>query len=189
MRTIYEHEAAAPTDVCFQVAADVERWPDILRHYRRVRFLRRDGFATGLVEMAAWLPLGAAPIGWPTWWLAEMRHDAEEHRVMYQHVYGITSGMYVLWEMTPTGHTTSRIRILYEWIGPGLAAHRPLRRGRRDRSSVREGDREPDAHRRRTRSGAQTPRRMTDAIEPIRRHVLVTGIGPITSSGIGAERL
>ena len=119
MRTIYEHEAAAPTDVCFQVAADVERWPDILRHYRRVRFLRRDGFATGLVEMAAWLPLGAAPIGWPTWWLAEMRHDAEEHRVMYQHVYGITSGMYVLWEMTPTGHTTSRIRILYEWIGPG----------------------------------------------------------------------
>lgn len=118
VRIVYEYEAAAPTGLCFRVAANVECWPDILRHYRRARFLRRDGFATGLVEMAAWRPLGPIPIGWPVWWLSEMHHDVEQHRVIFQHVYGITSGMNVLWEMTPIGAATSRIRVLYEWCGP-----------------------------------------------------------------------
>ena len=34
----------ASQDRCFQVAADVERWPEILSHYRWVRFRRRDDF-------------------------------------------------------------------------------------------------------------------------------------------------
>ena len=50
MMTVDEHAAHAPADLCFEVAADVERWPDILPHYRRVRFIRRDEFAIGLVE-------------------------------------------------------------------------------------------------------------------------------------------
>lgn len=116
MRTLDERIAHAPADVCFRVAADVERWPDILPHYRWVRFLRRDGFATGLVEMAAWRWFG--PIGWPTWWISEMEHDAERRTVAYQHVYGITQGMDVLWEVTPLGEDSSRLRIVHEWTGP-----------------------------------------------------------------------
>jgi hypothetical protein len=124
--TIDELTVPAPADVCFQVAADVERWPQILAHYRWVRFLRRDGFATGLVEMAAWRPFG--PVGWPTWWISEMSHDPVQRTVTYQHVYGITRGMDVLWEVTPVTAESSHLRIVHEWTGPewpligGLAA-------------------------------------------------------------------
>ncbi|HCR03906.1 MAG TPA: hypothetical protein DIU18_01815 [Gemmatimonadetes bacterium] len=116
MMTIDEHVARAPASLCFGVAADVERWPDILHHYRRVRFIRQDEFATGLVEMAAWRPFG--PIGWPTWWLAEMVHDRSKRTIGYMHVYGITSGMDVLWEMTPLADDRTHIRVVHEWTGP-----------------------------------------------------------------------
>ena len=116
MRTIDETTADAPPDVCFQVAADVERWPEILGHYRRVRFLRKDGFATGQVEMAAWRPFG--PIGWPTWWISEMVHDPVGRTVTYQHVYGITRGMDVMWEVKALPDGRSHLRILHEWDGP-----------------------------------------------------------------------
>ena len=116
MRTIDECVTAAPPDVCFQVAADVERWPDILPHYRWVRFLRRDGFATGMVEMAAWRPFG--PVGWPTWWISEMTHDRERRTVTYQHVYGITRGMDVSWEVVALPDGRSHLRIVHEWTGP-----------------------------------------------------------------------
>jgi len=116
VRTIDETVAEAPPDVCFQVAADVERWPDILAHYRRVRFLRKDGFGEGLVEMSAWRRFG--PVGWPTWWISEMSHDPVRRTVTYQHVYGITRGMDVLWEVTGVPGGRSHIRILHEWKGP-----------------------------------------------------------------------
>jgi ribosome-associated toxin RatA of RatAB toxin-antitoxin module len=126
VRTVDEHTAQAPADLCFQVAADVERWPEILPHYRWVRFLRKDGFASGMVEMAAWRRFG--PVAWPTWWISEMTHDPLHRTVTYQHVYGITRGMDVLWEVTPIGEGASRLSIVHEWTGPewpligGLAA-------------------------------------------------------------------
>lgn len=116
MRTVDEHVAHASADVCFEVAADVERWPDILPHYRCVRFVRRDGFATGRVEMAAWRPFG--PVGWPTWWVSEMTHDRARRTITYRHVRGITTGMDVLWEVMPLAHDRSHIRIVHEWKGP-----------------------------------------------------------------------
>jgi hypothetical protein len=83
---------------------------------RRVRFIRRDEFATGLVEMAVWRPFG--PIGWPTWWLAEMVYDPPSRTIGYTHVYGITRGMDVLWEVTPLAEDRAHIRIVHEWAGP-----------------------------------------------------------------------
>lgn len=117
MRTVDEAVSRAPADLCFQVAADVERWPDILPHYRWVRFLRRDGFAQGQVEMAAWRPFG--PVGWPTWWISEMQHDPSARTVLYQHVYGITTGMDVVWEVRPLPDGTTQLRIVHDWTGPG----------------------------------------------------------------------
>ena len=130
MRTIDEVIALAPADVCFQVAADVERWPRILPHYRWVRFVRKDGFAEGMVEMAAWRRFG--PIGWPTWWISEMRHDPATRTVAYQHVYGVTRGMDVLWQVEPRADGSSHLRIVHEWSGPewpligGFAAERVI---------------------------------------------------------------
>ncbi|MCI0432218.1 MAG: SRPBCC family protein [Gemmatimonadetes bacterium] len=110
-----EHVMAAPVPVCFRVAADVERWPDILPHYRHVRFHERRAFGTGRVEMAAWRWFGF--MRYPTWWVSEMRVDADEPAVHYQHVEGITRGMIVKWEFMPVEHGT-RVRIVHTWKGP-----------------------------------------------------------------------
>lgn len=127
MLTIDETVCAADPDVCFQVAADVEGWPDILPHYRWVRFHRKDGFADGVVEMAAWRHFG--PLGYPTWWVSEMEHDAAARVVRYRHIDGITSGMDVVWEVKPVDEGRCHLRIVHEWTGPrwpligGLAAN------------------------------------------------------------------
>jgi hypothetical protein len=116
LKTIDERTAPAPPDACFQAAADVERWPDILSHYRWVRFRRKDGFASGVVEMAAWRHFGA--VAYPTWWVSEMSHDAERRTVTYRHVDGITKGMDVLWEVTQVEQGRTLLRITHAWEGP-----------------------------------------------------------------------
>lgn len=116
MITIDEHVAAAPPDVCYQVGADVERWPDILPHYRHVRFHRKDGFATGRVEMSAWRDF-AGPLRWPTWWVSEMTCDPTVPVVRYKHVDGVTTGMDVVWEFHEHPRGT-HIRLVHEWDGP-----------------------------------------------------------------------
>jgi hypothetical protein len=116
VKTIDERTSSAPPDACFRAAADVERWPDILPHYRWVRFHRKDGFARGVVEMAAWRHFGA--VAYPTWWMSEMSNDPERRTVTYRHVDGITRGMDVLWEVTPAEHGRTLLRITHEWRGP-----------------------------------------------------------------------
>lgn len=107
----------APADRCFRVAADVERWPEILPHYRRVVFRRADGFGRGLVEMAARRDFG--PLPYPVWWVSEMECDASEPIVRYRHVEGITRGMDVEWLFHRDGNGT-RVEIVHEWPeGPG----------------------------------------------------------------------
>ncbi|UCC73563.1 MAG: SRPBCC family protein [Gemmatimonadota bacterium] len=100
---------------CFQVAADVERWPELLSHYRWVRFRRRDGFGRGLVEMAARRMFG--PLGYPVWWMSEMWADESIPVVRYKHVEGITAGMDVEWRFSPEGDATTRVEIVHEWPG------------------------------------------------------------------------
>ena len=116
MITIDEHVAAAPPDVCYQVGADVERWPDILPHYRHVRFHRKDAFATGRVEMSAWRDF-AGPLRWPTWWVSEMTCDPSVPVVRYRHVAGVTTDMDVVWEFHEHPQGTL-VRIVHEWDGP-----------------------------------------------------------------------
>ncbi|MCH6546853.1 MAG: hypothetical protein IH798_00265 [Gemmatimonadetes bacterium] len=115
MLRVDECLASAPLDVCFRVGADVERWPEILPHYRWVRFRQREGFATGVVEMAAWRSFGV--IDYPTWWVSRMWHDRDAKTVYYEHVEGITSRMAVRWEFEARGRQTL-IRVVHEWEGP-----------------------------------------------------------------------
>jgi hypothetical protein len=116
MRTVDERISHAPPDLCFRAAADVERWPDILSHYRWVRFQRKDGFASGRVEMAAWRHFG--PVGYPTWWASEMSHDPVARTVTYRHVDGVTRGMDVLWEIGQDPNGGTLMRVVHEWSGP-----------------------------------------------------------------------
>ncbi|NIR42764.1 MAG: hypothetical protein GWN99_02720 [Gemmatimonadetes bacterium] len=117
MKTHNEMRMWADVDRCFRVAADVERWPEILPHYRWVRFQRRDGFGRGRVEMAARRNFG--PLGYPVWWVSEMEIEEATPLVRYHHVDGITRGMDVEWRFHPADDAT-RVEIVHAWPeGPG----------------------------------------------------------------------
>jgi hypothetical protein len=116
MITIDERLVHAPARVCFLVAADVERWPDILPHYRWVRFREKQSFGNGVVEMAAWR-LFPAGIRYPTWWVSQMRVAEQEPAVYYKHIAGITRGMDVKWQLEARGNDTF-IRLFHTWTGP-----------------------------------------------------------------------
>jgi uncharacterized membrane protein len=114
--TIDERFVRAPADLCFHVAADVERWPSLLPHYRWVRFHEKQGFGQGIVEMSAWRSFPAG-LKYPAWWVSEMRASESETAVYYEHIDGITRGMSVKWELTQHGNTTL-IRLFHRWRGP-----------------------------------------------------------------------
>lgn len=114
MRTVDERLVLAPAERVFAHASDVERWPDILPHYRYVRMLDR-GAGRGIVEMSANRPFG--PLNWPTWWTSEMWVDAARQEVRYKHVRGITRGMDVVWRVVKEGDRT-HVTIVHEWDGP-----------------------------------------------------------------------
>ena len=114
MRTLDHIAIHAPVDRVFALAADAERWPEFLSHYRWVRMVERTATG-GVVEMAAWRHFG--PVGYPTWWVSRM--DILPHRrlVRYRHVDGITRGMDVEWRIARQSDHVE-VTIEHLWDGP-----------------------------------------------------------------------
>lgn len=135
MRTLDERLVRAPLATIFRLAAEVERWPQHLRHYRYVRFETRDGRGGGTVAMSANRPFG--PVDWPTWWTSHMAVATPDSGmsdgpwIRFHHVRGITKGMDVEWSFRPTADGT-HVRIVHVWNGPpwpligGIAAQRVI---------------------------------------------------------------
>lgn len=117
MITVDERLIRAPAEVCYHVAADVERWPEFLPHYRYVRFHDADAVARRTVEMAAWRDF-VRPIRYPTWWVSTMDCDPAGPLIRYRHVRGITRGMDVRWEFRVRGRYATHVRIVHTWDGP-----------------------------------------------------------------------
>ncbi|MGQ0702785.1 MAG: SRPBCC family protein [Gemmatimonadales bacterium] len=130
MRTIDTHWIGASPERVFRHAAEVERWPAILSHYRWVKVLSHRpagapgagsrvahelGPADRIVEMAAWRPFGL--LRWPTWWVSEMWVRPDHREVHYRHIDGITRGMNVQWSVVPE-RGGARAIIVHEWEGP-----------------------------------------------------------------------
>lgn len=115
MRTVDRAVVGSSLERTFAVAADVERWPEFLPHYRWVTMLERRPQAGGIVEMAAWRPFG--PIGYPTWWVSEMAVDRAARRIRYRHIRGITSAMNVEWRIAGRDGRVE-VSIVHEWDGP-----------------------------------------------------------------------
>lgn len=114
MRTVDRLIMRAPADRVFAAAADVERWPELLPHYRWVTMRERHD-SGGIVEMAAWRPFWIAK--YPTWWVSRMRVDSGRGEVHYEHIDGITRGMQVVWRVVP-GNDATEVTIVHEWAGP-----------------------------------------------------------------------
>jgi ribosome-associated toxin RatA of RatAB toxin-antitoxin module len=84
----------APAHTIYQLAAEVERWPELLPHYRWVTLLERKGNCK-LVEMAA--RRDAFPIDIPVSWQAVQELDPHIPEIRFRHVRGVTRGMDVAW--------------------------------------------------------------------------------------------
>lgn len=88
----------APLERIFETAADLSRWPDILPHYRYIRYIERSP-GRNVVKMAA------VRSGIPISWVSEQRIDREKCEVRFHHLEAFTKGMDVVWtfDETPDG--------------------------------------------------------------------------------------
>lgn len=95
MRSRIHELMHAPFERVFALAADVERWPELLPHYRYVR--RLPDTAERHFEMGA----RRGPI--PVRWRAIQRPLPAERRIEFVHTGGVTRGMEVAWRFEERG--------------------------------------------------------------------------------------
>ena len=111
----------ADAGTVFTLARAVEDWPRLLPHYRSVSILHDEG-PWRIVAMSAWR--GRIPVRWT----AEQRCFPDEPRITFRHVGGVTTGMDVVWELSPRDDGVD-VRIIHDFelrwplIG-GFAAQR-----------------------------------------------------------------
>ena len=94
MRSRLEIQIDAPLERIFPLAADVERWPERLPHYR---YVRRLPAANGERRFAMGALRGPMPVRWE----AIQRPLPDEHRIEFTHTGGVTRGMEVAWRFVP----------------------------------------------------------------------------------------
>jgi len=109
----------APIERIFPLAAEVERWPEILPHYRYVRRLpgHERRFAMGARR-------GPIPVSWE----AIQRPLFDERRIEFVHTGGVTRGMEVAWRFEPAPHGTDvsiehHLELTWPLIGGFAARH------------------------------------------------------------------
>jgi ribosome-associated toxin RatA of RatAB toxin-antitoxin module len=84
----------AAEEIIFEAAANLERWPSFLPHYRYIRYYEK-GPVRNLVRMAA--NRGAIPIAW----VSEQIIDRENREIRFKHLKAWTKGMKVVWKFRP----------------------------------------------------------------------------------------
>ena len=85
----------APKNTIFETAANLELWPQILPHYRSIRYLER-GADRNLVVMAA------VRLGIPISWTSEQIIDRARCEIRFHHLKAFTKGMNVVWSFEET---------------------------------------------------------------------------------------
>ncbi len=123
MKSTLHEIMRAPWDRIFPLAADVERWPEILPHYRYVRAVADPG---GERRFAMGARRGPIPVRWE----AIIRPLREQRMIEFVHTGGVTRGMWVAWRFeTIEGGTDVSIehRLDLGWPVIGdFAAHRVI---------------------------------------------------------------
>lgn len=85
-------EMRGDLDRIVALASDVERWPDILPHYRWVTLLEGGGDRK-VIEMAA--RRDRIPVKWRA--VQEIHRDGPTPVITYRHIAGVVKGMVVDW--------------------------------------------------------------------------------------------
>ena len=116
-------EMRGDLDRIVELASDVEKWPEILPHYRWVTLLEGGGDRK-VVEMAA--RRDRIPVKWRA--VQEINRDGPTPVITYRHIRGVTKGMEVDWTFEPKGDAVL-VRIRHDFRPPwplvgGLVAER-----------------------------------------------------------------
>ena len=85
----------APKQRIFETAADLEKWPTFLPHYRFIHYYER-GLERNVVRMAArrdFIPIS---------WVSEEIIDRSKLEVRFRHLQAWTKGMEVIWTFAET---------------------------------------------------------------------------------------
>jgi ribosome-associated toxin RatA of RatAB toxin-antitoxin module len=90
----------APYDRIFELASNVERWGEILPHYRYVRLLKSEG-------KRKWVRMSARrsfiPVTWSAIETVVPGSAAAPGRILFKHIKGVVRGMEVEWSFKPYG--------------------------------------------------------------------------------------
>ena len=125
MRSEIGIDVAAPAELVFRLARDVERWPDLLPHYTRAdRSGDADERGHLLVRFVARRPLvPVLGLGLPVTWRSWTWNDPTGCRLRFLHRGGATNGMDVTWRIEPVdGGSRITIEHLFAPRVPGWAA-------------------------------------------------------------------
>jgi ribosome-associated toxin RatA of RatAB toxin-antitoxin module len=96
----------APREKIFALVSDLNRWPELLSHYRYVRTL-------GTNERGSIVQMAASRSGIPISWVSEYRADGHALELHFEHLRKWTKGMKVVWTLTPTRDGT-RVEIIHD---------------------------------------------------------------------------
>ena len=106
----------------FDIAADIEQWPRLLRHYRYVRLVKP---AVGGDRRSRLVAMGAVRSGIPVRWTSLQHLDPRKRQIRYRHVGGITRGMDVVWLIQGRGASTE-VTIVHDLLSPRWWLRFPL---------------------------------------------------------------
>ena len=124
MHSEIDTRIAAPPDLVFELAHDVERWADLLPHYARSSAVERRADGSVVADFVARRPLiGVLGLGLPVTWRSRTWSEPATRRLRFVHVAGATKGMDVTWRIEPDGDGT-HVVIEHEFRPrlPGFAA-------------------------------------------------------------------
>jgi ribosome-associated toxin RatA of RatAB toxin-antitoxin module len=96
----------APKERIFETAADLEKWPTFLPHYRFIHYYER-GPERNVVRMAArrdFIPIS---------WVSEEIIDRSKLEIRFRHLKAWTKGMEVVWTFAETGEGI-RVSIIHD---------------------------------------------------------------------------
>ena len=121
MRSSIGIDVAAPADLVFRLARDVERWPRLLPHYvRAAPAAEPDDAGRRLVAFVARRSLiPVLGLGLPVAWRSLTWAEAADRRLRFVHRGGATNGMDVTWRIddrpAPDGRSASHVEIEHDF--------------------------------------------------------------------------
>ena len=112
-------DVAAPPELVFRLARDVERWPRLLPHYVAAhREGPPDADGRLVVRFVARRPLlPVLGLGLPVAWRSLTWSEPDDYRLRFVHRGGATNGMDVTWRIEPDDASgrTSRVEIEHDF--------------------------------------------------------------------------